>query len=185
MIFRTYIIWCNRIHSFKYLRSATLGSKDKGITKSEFVTQTYQNEFSSFFLILRTFYNFFHVFFSCGFFITTKRFGSSWSIPTFAKYDMEHYLDCSILLYFVLMDLIAWRILQTRKECNLIKAIQYLLYLFRSKPLNTVLAVSSDPDYNHDGMHARHQGKLFNSVSDNYSNVFNNYLVCTTYSSLY
>ncbi|XP_023323210.1 uncharacterized protein LOC111697420 [Eurytemora carolleeae] len=26
-----------------------------------------------------------------------------------------------------------------------------------SKPLNTVLAVSSDPDYNHDGMHARHQ----------------------------
>lgn len=85
---------------------------------------------------------------------------------------MEHYLDCSILLYFVLMDLIAWRILQTRKECNLIKAIQYLLYLFRSKPLNTVLAVSSDPDYNHDGMHARHQGKLFNSVSDNYSNVF-------------
>ena len=40
MIFQTYIIWFNRIHSLKYLRSATFGSKDIVIRKSEFVAKT-------------------------------------------------------------------------------------------------------------------------------------------------
>ena len=37
LIFQTQIIWSNRIHSLKYLRSATFGSKDIMIRKSEFV----------------------------------------------------------------------------------------------------------------------------------------------------
>ena len=40
LIFQTCIIWSNRIHSLKYLRFTTLGCKDKGIRKSEFVTKT-------------------------------------------------------------------------------------------------------------------------------------------------
>ena len=36
LIFQTQIIWSNRIHSLKYLRSATFGSKDNMIRKSEF-----------------------------------------------------------------------------------------------------------------------------------------------------
>ena len=40
MIFQTQIIWSNRIHSLKYLRSTTLICRDKGIKKSEFVTMT-------------------------------------------------------------------------------------------------------------------------------------------------
>ena len=40
LIFQTQIIWSNRIHSLKYLRSATFGSKDIGIRKSEFVAKT-------------------------------------------------------------------------------------------------------------------------------------------------
>ena len=40
MIFQTQITWSNRIHSLKYLRSATFGSKDIVIRKSEFVTKT-------------------------------------------------------------------------------------------------------------------------------------------------
>ena len=33
LIFQTYIIWSNRIHSLKYLRSTTLKSKDIGLEK--------------------------------------------------------------------------------------------------------------------------------------------------------
>ena len=40
LIFQTQIIWSNRIHSLKYLRSATFGSKDIVIRKSEFVAKT-------------------------------------------------------------------------------------------------------------------------------------------------
>ena len=40
MIFQTQIIWSNRIHSLKYLRSTTFGSKDIVIRKSEFVAKT-------------------------------------------------------------------------------------------------------------------------------------------------
>ena len=40
MIFQTQIIWSNRIHSLKYLRSATLGCKDTVIKNSEFVAKT-------------------------------------------------------------------------------------------------------------------------------------------------
>ena len=40
LIFQTQIIWSNRINSLKYLRSATFGSKDKVIRKSEFVAKT-------------------------------------------------------------------------------------------------------------------------------------------------
>ena len=40
LVFRTQIIWFNRIHSLKYLRSATFGSKDIVIRKSEFVAKT-------------------------------------------------------------------------------------------------------------------------------------------------
>ena len=40
MIFQTLIIWSTRVHSLKYLRSTTLGYKDMGIRKSEFVTKT-------------------------------------------------------------------------------------------------------------------------------------------------
>ena len=39
-IFQTLIIWSFRIHSLKYLRSTTLGCRDKGIKKTEFVTMT-------------------------------------------------------------------------------------------------------------------------------------------------
>ena len=38
--FQTLIIWSNIIYSLEYLRSTTLGCKDKGIRKSEFVVQT-------------------------------------------------------------------------------------------------------------------------------------------------
>ena len=40
LIFQTQITWSNRIHSLKYLRYATFGSKDKVIRKSEFVAKT-------------------------------------------------------------------------------------------------------------------------------------------------
>ena len=40
LIFQTQIIWANRIHSLKYLRSATFGSKNIVIRKSEFVAKT-------------------------------------------------------------------------------------------------------------------------------------------------
>ena len=40
LIFQTQITWSNRIHSLKYLRSATFGSKDIVIRKSEFVAKT-------------------------------------------------------------------------------------------------------------------------------------------------
>ena len=40
LIFQTKIIWCNRIHSLKFLRSTTLGCRDIGIRKSEFVSKT-------------------------------------------------------------------------------------------------------------------------------------------------
>ena len=40
LIFQTYIIWSNRIHSLKYLRSTTLESKDIGFRKAEFVAKT-------------------------------------------------------------------------------------------------------------------------------------------------
>ena len=40
MIFQALIIWFNRIHSLKYLRYATFGSKDLVIRKSEFVAKT-------------------------------------------------------------------------------------------------------------------------------------------------
>ena len=40
LIFQTKIIWCNRIYSLKYLRSMTLGCRDIGIRKSEFVSKT-------------------------------------------------------------------------------------------------------------------------------------------------
>ena len=39
LIFQTQIIWSNRIHSLKYLRYATFGSKDLVIRKSEFVAK--------------------------------------------------------------------------------------------------------------------------------------------------
>ena len=39
LIFQTQIIWFNRIHSLKYLRSATFASKDIVIRKSEFVAK--------------------------------------------------------------------------------------------------------------------------------------------------
>ena len=40
LIFQTYIILSNRIHSLKYLRSTTLESKDIGFRKAEFVAKT-------------------------------------------------------------------------------------------------------------------------------------------------
>ena len=40
LIFQTLITWFNRIHSWKYLRSTTFGSKDIVIRKSKFVTKT-------------------------------------------------------------------------------------------------------------------------------------------------
>ena len=40
LIFQTYNIWCNRIHSLKYLRFTTVGYKDIRIRKFEFVTKT-------------------------------------------------------------------------------------------------------------------------------------------------
>ena len=40
LIFQTQIIWSNRIHSLKYLRYATFGSKEIVIGKSEFVAKT-------------------------------------------------------------------------------------------------------------------------------------------------
>ena len=40
LIFQTYIIWSNRIHSLKYLRFTTVGCKDIRIRKYEFVTKT-------------------------------------------------------------------------------------------------------------------------------------------------
>ena len=40
LIFQTQISWSNRIHSLKYLRSATFGSKDIVIKKSEFAAKT-------------------------------------------------------------------------------------------------------------------------------------------------
>ena len=40
LIFQTLIIWFNRIHSLKYLRSVTFGSKDIVTRKSEFVAKT-------------------------------------------------------------------------------------------------------------------------------------------------
>ena len=39
LILQIQIIWSNIIHSLKYLRSATFGSKDIGIRKSEFVAK--------------------------------------------------------------------------------------------------------------------------------------------------
>ena len=40
LIFQTQVIWLNRFHSLKYLRSTTFGSKDKVIRNSEFVAKT-------------------------------------------------------------------------------------------------------------------------------------------------
>ena len=40
LVFQTQIIWSNRIHSLKYQRSQTLGSKDIEIRKVELVTKT-------------------------------------------------------------------------------------------------------------------------------------------------
>ena len=40
LIFQTKIIWCNRIHSLKYIRYTTLGCRNIGIRKSEFVSKT-------------------------------------------------------------------------------------------------------------------------------------------------
>ena len=40
LIFQTQITWFNRIHSLKYPRSTTFGSKDIVIIKSEFVAET-------------------------------------------------------------------------------------------------------------------------------------------------
>ena len=40
LIFQTCIIWSNRIHSLKYLRSTTLESEDIGFRKAEFVAKT-------------------------------------------------------------------------------------------------------------------------------------------------
>ena len=37
LIFQTWIIWSNIIHSLRYVRSTTLDYKDIGIRKSEFV----------------------------------------------------------------------------------------------------------------------------------------------------
>ena len=40
LIFQAQIIWSKKIHSLKYLRSATFGSKDIVIRKSKFVAKT-------------------------------------------------------------------------------------------------------------------------------------------------
>ena len=40
LILQTYMIWSNRNHSLKYLRSMSLGCKDIGIGKSKFVAKT-------------------------------------------------------------------------------------------------------------------------------------------------
>ena len=40
LIFQTKIIWCNKIHSMKYLRSTSLGCKDIGIKILQFVAKT-------------------------------------------------------------------------------------------------------------------------------------------------
>ena len=40
LIFQIYVIWSNRIHRLKYLRSTTLGCKDIDIWNSEFVAKT-------------------------------------------------------------------------------------------------------------------------------------------------
>ena len=52
LIFQTKIIWGNRIHSFKYLRSTTLCCREIGIRKSEFVSKTqFLSLYSSFKII--------------------------------------------------------------------------------------------------------------------------------------
>ena len=53
LIFQTYIIWSNRIHMLKYLRSTTLEFKDIGFRKAEFVAKT---QFLCFYHILSNFY---------------------------------------------------------------------------------------------------------------------------------
>ena len=55
LIFQTQIIWSNRIHSLKYLRSATFGSKDIVIRKSEFVAkiQFFTNQAKGLFIVHR------------------------------------------------------------------------------------------------------------------------------------
>ena len=40
LIFQTYMIWSNRNHSLKYVRSMSLGCKDIGIRKSKVVAKT-------------------------------------------------------------------------------------------------------------------------------------------------
>ena len=40
LIFQTKIIWCNKVHILKYLRSTTMGCRDIGIIKLEFVSKT-------------------------------------------------------------------------------------------------------------------------------------------------
>jgi len=46
--FKLIIIWSNRIHSLKYLRSTTLESKDKVFKKAEFVAKTHLLLYSMF-----------------------------------------------------------------------------------------------------------------------------------------
>ena len=53
LIFQTQIIWSNRINSLKYLRSATFGSKDIVIRKSEFVEESIP--FPSYHMVYRKF----------------------------------------------------------------------------------------------------------------------------------
>ena len=54
LIFQTYIIWSNIIHSFKYKRSTTFGSKDieirKVVTKTQFLRITHS--YAPYFLLI-------------------------------------------------------------------------------------------------------------------------------------
>ena len=67
LIFQTQIIWCNRIHSLKYLRSATFGPKDIVIRNSEFVAKTQFLSFEKYVSnhLIRLLNNFYFIFCCC------------------------------------------------------------------------------------------------------------------------
>ena len=61
LIFQTYIIWSNKIHSLKYLRSMTLESKEIGFRKAEFMAKTqFLWKYRMFLLVFFRFSQFFY-----------------------------------------------------------------------------------------------------------------------------
>jgi len=69
LIFETYIIWSNRIHILKYLRSTTLESKDIGFRKSEFVAKTQFLSFDFIHQRLDSYENYGSIFKTCSWFV--------------------------------------------------------------------------------------------------------------------